>query len=110
MENEFMRRGYLLPDGCKDLIDALHINVQQQPTLTPFKPTASIPPPALVGTITVSETMTPVELAQLLHQKPFRIIADCMEFGCYVTTSGQMTFDLISKVARKYGLLAKKAE
>ena len=23
MENEFMKRGYLLPDGCKDLIDVL---------------------------------------------------------------------------------------
>ena len=23
MENEFMERGYLLPNGCKDLIDAM---------------------------------------------------------------------------------------
>ena len=29
MENEFLKRGYLLPDGCKDLIDVLKLKEQK---------------------------------------------------------------------------------
>jgi hypothetical protein len=35
MENEFMKRGYLLPDGCKDLMDVLKPKEQQPLLLHP---------------------------------------------------------------------------
>jgi hypothetical protein len=37
-ENEFMKRGYLLPDGCKDLADAMKLKGQQHPLMNPLPP------------------------------------------------------------------------
>jgi hypothetical protein len=53
MEHDFMKRGYLLPEGCKDLIDVLEKSKrasqhpilffdlwkQEKPLLFKFKPT-----------------------------------------------------------------------
>jgi hypothetical protein len=107
MENEFMKRGYLLPKGCKDLSDVLKSKVEPG-AYTP-KRLAPAPLPPITGVMSVPSCMTVRELAETLSQKPYQIIADLMEIGVFVQVSQKIEFDVISRVVRKYGYLAKKA-
>lgn len=108
MENEFMKRGYLLPNGCKDLIDVLNANVHLTPSL--LKPGSPKPMPPITGEINMPPGMTVGELAQALSQKPFKIIADLMGFGVFANISQPLEFEVISKVMRMYGFTAKRAD
>ena len=101
MDNEYMKRGYLLPEGCKDLID-----VPKYRTLPPPTPPEPLPP--VIGEIEVPELMTVRQLAHVLKQKPFKIMADLMGFKVMVTLNQGISFDVISKVARKYGFTVRK--
>jgi hypothetical protein len=83
MSPDYSKRSYLLPKGCKDLIDVLEISV--------------------------SETTSVQDLAGLLGQEPVRIIADLMRMGVFATTAEQkVNFETVSKMARKYGYTAKR--
>ncbi len=109
MSFENFERGYLLPGGCKDLIDA--IKLQSQPQAKVFLKAAHAPAtqlPAIKGDLLVSEHSTAKELAGLLRQKPFKIIADAMQLGVFATVNQPLGFDTISQIARKYGYLAKR--
>ena len=102
-----MKRGYLLPGGCKDLIDVLKPNAQPAPALRKPSPPVHFPP--ITGELTVPAWMTVSELAEVLNQKPFQIIADLMEIRVLATISDQLDFGMISRVMRKHGFIAKKA-
>jgi hypothetical protein len=118
MSFEHFERGYLLPKGCKDLIDVIrlapHPNVfLKLPSLHP-KPQSgisSIPAtqaPAPKGNIFVSDNTTVKELAALVGQKAFRIIADAMELGIFANVSQSLGFKASSQIAEKYGYTAKR--
>ena len=96
-----MKRGYLLPEGCKDLTDVPKYKAKPAPT-----PPAPLPP--IIGEMKVAEQMTVVELAAVLKQKPFKIIADLMELGVFANVHQQVAFEIITQVVRKYGYTAKK--
>ncbi len=123
-----MKRGYLLPEGCKDLIDVLKLkpsfvaedckNVIDVSKLKPqvFKlkpkqqsPKHPAPVPPIVGEIIIPEQTSVSQLAALLGQKAFQIIADVMELGVFATVKQPLDFKIISSVARKYGFIAKRA-
>ncbi|MHB8524318.1 MAG: translation initiation factor IF-2 N-terminal domain-containing protein [Limisphaerales bacterium] len=106
MNNDYMKRGYLLPEGCKDLIDVLNPTLQHK-SAQESRTTAPLPP--LIGEMTVPNQTTVRELAEVLKQKPFRIIADLMEIGVFATPHQQIAFDIIAQVVRRYGYAAKKA-
>jgi translation initiation factor IF-2-like protein len=109
MSFEHFERGYLLPKGCKDLIDA--INLEAKPQAMSFLKPASAPPnqlPAIKGDLLVPEHTTVRQLAALLGQEPFKIIADAMEMGLFVTVNQPLGFEAISRIARKYGYTAKR--
>jgi hypothetical protein len=109
MEFENFERGYLLPRGCKDLIDV--INLQTTPTTKVFLKPGSAPPnqpPAMKGELLVSEHATVKELAALLGQKPFKILADAMQLGLFVTINQPLGFKAIFQIAAKYGYTAKR--
>jgi len=138
MNFEHFERGYLLPKGCKDLIDVimLHPNPQAQPETEIFlkfpfikpktnpkpktqtqadillnKPaSAALPnqPPALKGDLFVPDHTTIKDLGTLLGQKPFKIIADAMELGVFANVNQPLNFQTISQIAAKYGYTAKK--
>lgn len=78
-------RDYLLPKGCKDLVDVINLK----------------------GEIFVSGATSVGELAVLLGQKPFRIVADLMQLGIFATVNQVVGFATMQKVARKYGYAAK---
>ena len=92
---DYSRRDYLLPNGCKDLIDLLRLP-EPNPKELPW------PVPPLIGEITVPVPVTAKELARLLHQKPFQIVADLMQLGVF-TVNGMLPPDVVPKVARRYG-------
>jgi len=126
-----MKRGYLLPPGCKDLIDVLNLKEKKQQALItglpqlpplpeafetamkPLKPTSVWKPtslPPVKGEIIVPAVTTVGKLAALLGQKPYLIIADLMmELGIFAMSTELLDFEAISKVARKHGFIAKKA-
>jgi hypothetical protein len=134
-EHDFMQRGYLLPEGCKDLIDVLKQPMQppsRQPArlvdisnlkqlaeflkLIKFKPQqpqpvlqSPAPLPPIIGEIVITDQTPASKLAALLGQKLFQIIADVMELGVFATATQPLSFEIISRVARKYGFMAIKA-
>src|ERR1051325_499090 len=98
MENEYMKRGYLLPEGCKDLTDV--VKAKQKPVPTAlfmpsvksswvYNPTdktwTQLPPPLppVTRQVFISPPMTVKKLAALLEQKPFQIISDLTKFGIW---------------------------
>jgi hypothetical protein len=125
MESDFMARGYLLPPGCKDLIDVLNIKQQagrafvdisnlkfsklKPPVwkLKPPEPSKLLPP--IVGEIVVPEKTSVSQLAALVGQKPFQILADLMEIGVFASVNQALGFGTIARIARKYGFTARKA-
>jgi hypothetical protein len=110
MNFEHFERGYLLPEGCKDLIDVINL-LQARPKPTIFLKAASTranQEPPINGDLLVSETITVGELASLLRQKPFKIIADLMQLGFFATVKQSLGFEAVSQMARKYGYIAKK--
>jgi hypothetical protein len=119
MSFENFERGYLLPEGCKDL-NGLQLKPQSEivvrlPLLHPkpqtgvfFKPAA--PLPAMQGELLVSDRTTVKELAALLGQKPFQIVADAMELGIFANVNQALGFKTIAHIAGKYGYTAKRTE
>jgi hypothetical protein len=104
MDHDYKKRDYLLPEGGKDLIDVLRLNVQpvqEQPSAL-----RSLPP--IIGEMTVADKMTVADLATLLKQKPFKIIADLMELGVFANVHETIVFEAIAQVVRRYGYAAKK--
>jgi hypothetical protein len=146
MEQDFMNRGYLLPPGCKDLIDAMKLNVQAPPfpaslidtsavsaqltpphldelikklnklmplvqkfgSPAPISKEGSVPPPVM-GQIMVPAETTVYGLAALLGQKPIQIAMDLLELRVMAAADEVLSFEVISKVARKYGYMAVQA-
>ena len=118
MSFEHFERGYLLPKGCKDLIDVIGLHAESKlffklpsvhskpQTGISLKP--SSPAPAMKGDLFVSDNITVKELAALLGQKAFKIIADTMELGIFANVSQPLSFKAVSQIAEKYGYTAKR--
>jgi hypothetical protein len=120
MSFEDFERGYLLPKGCKDLIDV--IGLLPRPELKGFlkvplvhsTPHTGIfhkpgsPASATKGDLFVSDHTTVRELAALLGQKPFKIIADAMQLGVFATVNQSLGFKASAQIAEKYGYAAKR--
>ena len=102
MNSDYGKRDYRLPEGCKDLIDAIKLSSLG---------TASVPtPPGQPTEVLISQPILVSQLAALLGQDVARIIADLMQIGVFATADQLLNFDALSKVVRKYGLTAKPME
>ena len=93
---DYSKRDYLLPNGCKDLIDLLRLPEPNEKEL-PWRV------PLLIGEIVIPDPITTKELARVLHQKPFKIVADLMQIGVFATVDSALPLDAVAKVARRYG-------
>src|SRR5579872_2993301 len=124
---DYSKRDYLLSEGCKDLIDVIRLEQRKEQvwqvkklqlglsanTLLPRdieeiakkKGLGDFPgvPPPISGTIEVSGPVTVKKVAELVGEKPFKIIADLMQIGVFATLNQVLNFEAIEKVARKYG-------
>ena len=135
MTPEQYQRGYLLPPGCKDLIDVLRLQeLHKQAFKLPLlmgqapisgaehfsqvwkideeklKSTSSVPgvEPGFFLEVSLGPNVTVDFLASLLGRKPFQIVADLMELGVFASPQETVNFDDAAKVLRKYGLSASK--
>jgi len=112
MENEFMKRGYLLPEGCKDLSDVAKLKQRREPDLSVLgllTPKKFPPLPPVTKQVFIPPQTTVKKLAGLLDLKPFEIIGDLMKLGVFAMTDYLLDFKTISDVARMHGFLAIKA-
>src|SRR5437016_682311 len=107
MNFDYSKRGYLLPEGCKDLIDVWKLQSKQEQQ----KQASGLPPPLppIIGEIFFPKKTTVLQLANVLGQKPFLIIADLMELGVFANVHHELDFEVISKVVRKHGYVAGKS-
>jgi hypothetical protein len=122
MENEFMKRGYLLPEGCKDLSDVAKLKPRQMPDVllaslpekftfydqTDKAPKPSAPLPPITRQVFIPPGTSVKKLAALLEQKPIEIIGDLMKLGVFAMVDYLLDFETISKVARMHGYQAIK--
>jgi hypothetical protein len=100
MKYDYDHRGYLLPEGCKDLIDVLKLpeGRKDQPELPP-----------IVGELELPDPIELRELAALVNQKPFQLIADLMALGVFANLHQHLDFATAAKVARNYGYTTRRA-
>jgi hypothetical protein len=65
--------------------------------------------PAITGEIVIREETSVTKLAALLDLTPFQVVADVMELGLFVSVKDSLSFEVVSKVARKHGFFAIRA-
>jgi hypothetical protein len=137
MYYDYNKRSYLLPPGCKDLIDLLRLEEQKkrQSIQLPFlqsdvfiastedllgpwklkKKKQKEPKAGPIGSeasaheVVIPDSIVVMELANIAGQKPFKIIADLMEIGVFANLKQRVAFEPASRVLKKYGITAKKA-
>ena len=100
MNSDYGKRDYLLPNGCKDMIDTIKLRGRG--------PAGGPAAPGQPTELLVSEPILVDQLAALLGQDVPRIIADLMQTGVFAKADQLLDFEAISKVVRKYGLTAKQ--
>jgi hypothetical protein len=107
---EHFERGYLLPEGCKDLIDVINLETHSKGKvlLKPLAGPPTEPSHSDDGDLVVSEDITVNELASLLKHEPVKIIADLMRSGIFANLNQPLGFEAISKIAHRYGYVAKR--
>jgi hypothetical protein len=112
MENEYMKRGYLLPEGCKDLSDVAKLKQKYVPDLAWLALLASqksSPLTPIKRQVFISPNTTVKKLATLLGKKPFEIVCDLVQLGTFASVDDVLQFVTISAVARMHGFEAIKA-
>ena len=100
MNSDSGKRDYLLPKGCKDLIDAINPSG--------LGPAGGPAAPGQPTELLISEPIFVNQLAALLGQDVPRIMADLMQTGVFAKADQLLDFEAISEVVRKYGLTAKQ--
>ncbi len=101
---DYTKRGYLLPEGCKDLIDAIKL----QEATAGKAPLPPGQPNSRARELVVHEPISVRDLAELLGQAPFQIIGDLMKLGVFANVNQHLAFEVVAKVALKYGYRARK--
>lgn len=81
---DYSKRSYLLPNGCKDLIEVIELHVGEKTSVA--------------------------ELAMLLGQRPAQVIADLMLLGVFATATQTVAFEKVKELAQKYGYTAKRSQ
>lgn len=103
---DYSKRDYLLPPGCKDLIDVLKLNQSTQPLWQPVQRRRRKTVPPITKHVTLPDTVSVKQLIEVAGKKPFCIIADLMDLGLFVNIDGTVTFDIAARVLRWHGIMA----
>jgi hypothetical protein len=109
MNYDYSKRDYLLPEGCKDLMDVQKLEEKAALKHPTPKPPLPGPLPPVLGEVIIPPHTTVLRLASILGQKPLQIVADLMEIGVFANMNHELDFDTISKITRKYGHTVKNA-
>ncbi len=65
-------------------------------------------PPDGPREVFLPEQVVVAELAEVLSLKPFRVIADLMDFGIYVAASHSLDFNAAANVCSHHGAVARR--
>src|SRR5206468_999125 len=100
---------YLLPDGCKDLIDALRLQQQEadeelsEPSLGSLAGDETLP-----AVVALPDHVIVRDLALALHLKPFEVVASLMQLNVFALLNTTLEFDTACKLCSLYGVIATK--
>jgi hypothetical protein len=103
------RPRFLLPDGCKDLIDVLRRSerVEREIANLPFnlpEPGANVP-----LSVTLPPRIRVVDLAALLHVNPVRLLQALLQMNMLVLLESELDFETAAAICRGHGILVSKA-
>ena len=93
---------FLLPGGCKDLIDVLQLKGR------PFGDMGNLPTPVLPVSVAIPEPVAVEQLALALNLKPFAIIDSLMRLNIFATVETLLRFDVASEVCARHGVRADR--
>ena len=100
---------FLLPDGCKDLIDALRLQRQIDGAESSQDGPSSTQLPQLLPTsVALPDPVVVRDLASALHLKPYQVIGSLMQFNVFASFNTELDFDTASKLCSYYGVAATK--
>lgn len=112
LEPEPEKPRFLLPDGCKDLMDVVHL--QQMEALT--KELRSDMPaklrklsPKMPDAVTLPDPVTLHELASALHLKPFVLLQALMQFDIFAAPNTRLPYDRAAALCLLCGVTPTKA-
>jgi hypothetical protein len=98
---DYSKRDGLLPEGCKDLADA--IKHEQASALPP------VPPPPITRQVSLPEVVAVKYLAEVSGASLYTIALDMQELREGTSVDRSVDFELAAKILRKYGIAAKRA-
>jgi hypothetical protein len=106
----YRKRDYLLPAGCRDLIDVLNLGKISPLLVRKYSgPPLPRPKSPKAGTSVELAAETGVkELAGSLGIQPFWIIADLLGMGLFASLRDKVKFEIALKLLSLYGVFAKK--
>src|SRR4051794_27091836 len=95
---DYGKRDYLLPAGCKDIVDALKLQKKGKPR----------PDIASVGAqvVHIPSRIDMANLASLLSRRPGQIASDLVDLGVNPFGNPELTFDVSAALAAIYGFVA----
>lgn len=103
---------FLLPDGCKDLIDALRLKEQQREpdAIADHMPTtaSSSPDEPLPKSVSIPDPILVRDLATALHMKGYEIVRALMEQNMFVTPQTMLDFAKAATLCSRLGVVAHK--
>ncbi len=107
-------RFLLLPDGCKDLIDALRLQQKQGEASELADPDVSLsaaePPQELPSSVTLPDPVSIRDLASALHLKPYKVVCSLIRLKIFASLNAKLDFNTASTVCSHYGVAATKVE
>ncbi len=128
LEPEPEKPRFLLPDGCKDLIDALRLQEEEarksqpqpphppQPqapavvecSVTFVPPKRKNPPKGLPANVKLPELISVRDLSALLGLKPVELMGSLMAFNVFASFDMRLRFELASALCSHYGVVAHR--
>lgn len=108
------RPRFLLPDGCKDLVDALRLQQQRAEAEGSPDPCVSASthdtPQTLPASVTLHEPVNVRDLASALHLTPFQVVGALMQFNVFATLDTALDFETAAALCSHYGVAPTKAD
>src|SRR5687768_5447167 len=104
---------FLHPDGCQDLIDALHSPLPTDPTFLPIHSrlpqmastfTSHSPKHTLPSSVCISDPISVRDLAAALHLHPAHVVGPLLEFQLFAKTDDLLDFAMAAAVCAHYGV------
>jgi hypothetical protein len=102
---------FLLPDGCKDLIDALRLQQQSaeaELSEVDISTRADATPQPLPASVALPDPVIVRDLASALHLKPFQVVGSLMQFNVFASLNTALDFNTASTLCSHYGVAATK--